>query len=200
MHIEFYVEERSAEVVLDCLLPAILGPAISFKIYAHQGKPDLLKQLPSRLRAYRNWIPPDWHVAVLIDRDQQDCLALKAVLEKYATEAGLVTKSAAPAGAKFQVLNRLAIEELEAWFFGDIAAIQAAFPGIPELARKARYRDPDAIRGDTWEALTRELERKGYNPGGKIGVARQISAHMQPALNRSHSFQIFHRGLLELAR
>lgn len=50
----------------------------------------------------------------------------------------------------FQVLNRLAIEELEAWFFGDVAALHSAYPRVPStLGRRSRYRDPDAIRGGT---------------------------------------------------
>ena len=103
--------------------------------------------------------------------------------------------------SNFQVLNRLAIEELEAWFFGDIEALNAAYPRISlNLGNKAKYRDPDSIAGGTWEALERELKRVGYYSGGlsKISAAREISLHMVPERNRSHSFQVFRRGLLEI--
>ncbi|MGD0827532.1 MAG: DUF4276 family protein [Desulfobaccales bacterium] len=54
-----------------------------------------------------------------------------------------------------QVLNRIAIEELESWFFGDGIALKTAYPGIPEtLDKKSKYRNPDAIER-TWEALER---------------------------------------------
>jgi hypothetical protein len=56
---------------------------------------------------------------VIIDEDRADCQALKQVLEKEAHDAGLLTRTAA-AGQPYQVLNRIAIEELEAWFFGDV--------------------------------------------------------------------------------
>jgi hypothetical protein len=99
------------------------------------------------------------------------------------------------------VLNRLAIEELEAWFFGDVGALRAAYPGIPSsLGERANYRDPDAIRGGTWEALERELQRAGHHREGlaKIKAAQEIAAHMAPERNRSRSFQAFRQGLLDL--
>lgn len=201
MHIEFLVEEPSAEAALQNIVPKILGPDVSFTLHPHQGKKDLLSKLSARLCGYRSWLPEDWYIVIFLDADQQDCRALKARLERKARIARLVTKSGAPAGSRFQVLNRLAVEELEAWFFGDIPALQAAYPRInPNLARKARYRDPDAIKGGTWEALERELQRRGYFTSGlpKIAAARAISAQMEPERNRSKSFQVFRQGLLEL--
>ncbi len=200
MHIEFLVEEPSAEAALRNLVPKILGQDVSFAIHPHQGKPDLLTKLPGRLKGYKNWLPEDWRIVVLIDADNDDCKKLKAELEKKAARAGLVTKSGARTGARFQILNRLAIEEIEAWFFGDVEAILAAYPRVSlNLAQKASYRNPDAIAGGTWEALERELQNVGYHPGGliKISAARNISAQMKPERNRSKSFQVFKQGLLD---
>jgi hypothetical protein len=90
-------------------------------------------------------------------------------------------------------VNRLAIQELEAWFFGDINAIRTAYPNIPKtLDKKKQYRHPDAIN-NTWEALERVLQRAGYYPGGllKIKAAREISQYMNPQRNTSKSFQVF---------
>jgi len=95
----------------------------------------------------------------------------------------------------------VAIEELEAWFFGDVIALGEAFPRISEdLDKKARYRDPDAIAGGTWEALERVMQRAGYFQGGlaKIEAAREISQRMEPHRNRSTSFCRFRDGLLEM--
>lgn len=142
-------------------------------------------------------------VVVLVDRDDDDCRMLKASIEEAAREAGMATKSGTRPGERFQVLIRLAIEELESWFFGDVEAIVAAYPGVsPNLANKAKYRDPDAISGGTWEALERELQKAGYFKGGlaKIEVARQISAQMDPVRNRSRSFRVFREGLLIASR
>jgi hypothetical protein len=203
MHIEFLVEEPSSEAALQNILPRILQEQITFSIHPFRGKPDLLKKLPARLRGYRSWIPESWRIVVLVDADEKDCREIKARLEKAALHAKLITRSAVSPGSRFQVLNRLAIEELEAWFFGDIEALKAAYPRVPlRLANKARYRDPDAILGGTWEALERELKRVGYFPSGlnKISAAREISKFMAPERNRSKSFQVFRQGLLELTQ
>jgi hypothetical protein len=202
MHIEIYVEEPSVEQALINLLPRIIQTEFSYKIFPHQGKMDLLKKLPNRLRAYRNWLPEDWRILVLIDADQEDCYDLKERLDQFARQAGLVPKSDA-ANDRFQVLNRLAIEELEAWYFGDVEAIHAAYSQVDaNLGRRARYRDPDSIRGGTWEALERELKKVGYFQQGlgKIAAAKEISVHMIPERNRSVSFRKFKQGLIELTR
>jgi hypothetical protein len=201
MHIEFLVEEPSAEAALLNILPKVFEPTTSFAIHSYQGKQDLLKKLPSRFRGYKAWLPRDWRIVVLIDADDEDCRRLKARLENIAQNSNLLTKSVTRNSSNFQVVNRLAIEELEAWFFGDIEALNAAYPRISlNLGNKAKYRDPDSITGGTWEALERELRKVGYYSGGlsKISAARDISVHMAPERNRSHSFQVFRRGLLEI--
>jgi hypothetical protein len=198
MHLEVFVEESSAEAALGNLLPRILGPAHSFQIHPHQGKADLLGSLKARLRAYARWLPEDWKIVVVVDEDRAGCMALKARLEEIAGAAGFITKTGA-GGGPFSVLNRIAIEELEAWFFGDVPAMVRAFPRIPgTLARRAPFRDPDAIAGGTWEVLERVLQRAGYFPGGmpKVETARAISGHMNVAANRSHSFRVFREGIL----
>jgi hypothetical protein len=201
MHIEFLVEELSVEEALTHILPKILGAGVTFDIHSYQGKDDLLGKLLSRLKGYRSWIPEDWKIVTLVDVDDDNCQALKTKLEEQAIQAGFITKSSVKAGMNFQVLNRIVIEEIEAWYFGDVAAIHAAYPRFSlNVANKAAYRDPDAINGGTWEALERELKKAGYYSNGlaKITVANDISVNMQPERNRSKSFQVFRQGLLDL--
>jgi hypothetical protein len=196
MYIEFLLEERSAEAALKNLLPKIIGERVGFRLHAYQGKLDLLNKLPDRLQGYRAWMPDDYYIVVLIDADDEDCEALKAKLETIAREAGLNTKSAVLPGMHFQVLNRLAVEELEAWFIGDTPALRAAYPRISaHLKHRANYRDPDAVPGGTWEALERLLKYHQYPLPGKITIAEKVSKHMEPDRNRSHSFQVFVDGL-----
>jgi hypothetical protein len=201
LHLEIFVEEPSAEAALRHLLPRIVGDAASFEVYPFQGKLNLLSELPARLRAYSKWLPDDWRIVILIDADGADCAEQKQRLERIARETGLRPRSAVKQGEPFQVLNRLAVEELEAWFFGDLEALRTAYPRLPaSLGSRAPYRNCDAIRGGTWEALERELQKAGYHRGGlaKIQAARDICEHMDPARNRSPSFQTFRRGLVEL--
>ncbi len=197
MHIKFFLEEPSAEEALRHILPKILSPHVSCIFHAFEGKDDMLEELPKHLKGHQ-WITEDWRIFVLIDEDRQNCHELKATLERAAYEAGFVTKSNAAPNESFQVVNRLAIEELEAWFFGDVEAIHAAYPRIPiNLQSKAKYRNPDTIRGGTYETLERLLIRKNYYKErlSKVTVARNIAPHMEPSRNRSKSFQVFLDGL-----
>lgn len=97
------------------------------------------------------------------------------------------------------VINRILIEDLESWCFGDVDAMVAAYPGVaPTLAQKAKYRDSDAIKGGTWEALERVLQCAGHHCGGlaKIQAARDRAEHMDPNRNRSKSFQVFRDAIV----
>lgn len=201
MRVEFLVEEPSIEVALENLLPKLLSPNVETAVHNFHDKLNLLNKLPARLKGYSKWLPADWRIVVLVDEDRQDCMMLKSKLENAASEANLITKSAAFDRQQFQVLNRIIIEELEAWFFGDVEALVKAYPRVPAtLAEKREYRDSDAINGGTWEVLERVLQRAGYYPGGlpKIEVARNISQHMDPNRNRSKSFNHFVTGLQSL--
>ena len=197
MHIKFFLEEPSAEETLKHLLPKILLKDVSYEFHTFQGRDEMLKELPKRLKG-EQWIPDDWRIIVLIDEDRRDCHELKAYLEKAAHEAGFVTKSSAAPDEDFQIVNRIAIEELEAWFFGDVEALHIAYPKISQnLQYKAKYRNPDAVSGGTHEALERLLIQKNYYTEriSKPTVAQHIAQHMEPDRNRSKSFQVFVEGL-----
>ena len=200
MHIELFLEEPSAEAFMLGFLPKLLSGDITWNPIVFQGKSDLLKNLEKRLKGYRKWIPDYYRIVVLIDEDRADCRKLKTQMENAAAASGLVTKTAA-SGDRFTVLNRIAIEELEAWYIGDPQALGSAYPGVPaSLGKKAKYRDPDAVAGGTWEALERVLQRAGHFKSGiaKIELARVMAAHMEPARNQSPSFQHFVSGLASL--
>jgi hypothetical protein len=200
VHLEALVEEPSMAAAHHGLLPKLLGPA-TWEIYSHRGRDDLLRKLPKRFRTYRRTVQSGWLVLVLIDRDRHDCVDIKQKLEQAAAVAGLTTHSSAGGGA-FNVVNRIAIEELEAWYFGDWAAVRKAYPRVPaRVYTRARFRDPDAITGGTWEAFEQIMQEAGYFPGGlaKVEAANQIAPHMDPARNTSRSFQVFRDALLEAA-
>lgn len=197
LHLEVLVEELSMESALRVIIPKMIDDA-TFEVYPHQCKSDLLKNLPNRLRGYATWPPADWRIIVIVDRDNDDCEQLKSKLERVAATAGMQTRAAG--GNAIHVVNRLAVEELEAWFFGDWDAVKAAYPKVSaSIPEKQGYRDPDAIQGGTWEALEKVLKRHGYFQTGlrKIEAARSIAQHMVPERNRSKSFQVFRDAILE---
>jgi hypothetical protein len=187
------VEEPSMEAALEQLLPGMLGGA-EFEIIRFRCKDDLLKQAPKRLKGFAAYLPENWRILVLVDRDDDDCHELKARLEAMAASAGLLSRSRCGPGQPFQVANRIAIEELEAWFFGDWEAVCAAYPRVSaSQCQKVGFRDPDAIKGGTWEAMERVMQGAGYFGGGlpKIELARSVAAHMVVERNRSASFRAF---------
>ena len=77
--------------------------------------------------------------------------ARKERLERMASDAGLSTRATcAEEYSSWQVANRIAIEELEAWYFGEWHCVREAYPRVsPSVPNKAPYRDPDAIAGGT---------------------------------------------------
>jgi Domain of unknown function (DUF4276) len=197
-HVEFQVEEPSMEAALDGLLPRIIGDRATWKILNYRNKQRLLRNLRDRLRGYRARVPHEnLKICVLIDRDEADCHTLKATLEEMAIEVGLGTKSSPIAGGMFHVVNRIVVCELEAWYFGEPAALRSIYPRLSEpLLNKSKYRNPDRI-SHTWETLARELAKASYHKHGfsKIGLAREMGLIMNPAHNTARSFNVFIEGL-----
>lgn len=190
------------ESALQALIPRVLGPH-DHKIINHGSKDRLLKSLPARLKGYAAWNAPDLRILILVDRDNDDCRILKRQLEDMARAVGLSTKTSPAPDGTFKVVNRIVVEELEAWFFGDVSALAKAYPGVPlSLEKRNGYRDPDAIKGGTWERLLKVLQDAGHYclaerlPKGE--VARNMAPLLDLDANRSASFQHFRRGLLAL--
>ena len=198
-HFEILVEEPSMEAFLNVLLPRLLPADRKFAIRVFRGKHVLLRELERRLRAYATWLPEDHRIVVMVDRDNDECHELKARLEETAGRAGLLTRSRATE-RPWQLVNRVVIEELEAWYFGDWQAVRTAYPRVSAvIPNKAAYRISDAIAGGTWEAFERTMKRHGYFRTGlrKMEAARAIANHIDPARNRSHSFGLFVGAIAE---
>ncbi len=197
--IDVLVEEPSAEEALRHILPEILQGRARFGIRQMKSKGNLLRKLPERLAAYADRIRKgeDIRIVVLVDRDADDCRRLKTELERMAERAGLRTKSSPGTGGVFQVVNRVVVEELEAWFLGDAEALRKAFPGLPRIALRGPFASPDNVMNGTWEALHRFLRKHRVYRGSypKIEAARKIAPHMDAARNRSPSFRAFTSGV-----
>jgi hypothetical protein len=202
-HLEVLVEERSMYVALENLIPKIIGN-ISLKFHVFDGKHALLRSVETRMRGYASMFKSwnDAAIVVLLDEDRADCKPLKLNFERAAEVSGLGTLSV-PRHGSVRVLNRIVVEELEAWFLGDPDAIVAAYPRVKRRAfPQSALRDPDTVGGGTWEALERLLNKHDYHIGGlrKIECAAAISAQMDVTRNSSRSFKQFCRGLELLVR
>ena len=125
------------EDFLDSRLPRILPENCTFGIHPHQGKHALLRRLEARLRGYSSWMPNNCRIIVVVDRDSDDCKELKFRLEECCKNAGLQSKRTAN-NPNWQVVTRIVIEELEAWYFGDWQAVRAAYPRVSTDIRNKR--------------------------------------------------------------
>ena len=198
-HLEFHVEEVSMEAFLIATLPGMLPKDVTFQVFPYQGKHALLKKIGARLRGYSTWMPTEYRIVLIVDRDNDDCEQLKTTLEDICEDAELRSRRVA-GNPDWQVVTRIAIEELEAWYFGDWPAVCAAYPNVsPGVPNKSRYRDPDAIKGGTWEAFERVLQTHGYFKSGlaKRQAATAVGEHFSPTRSRSHSYSVFRDAVAE---
>ncbi len=200
MELHVIVEEPSAEAALREFLPKLVNRRASTKIINLQSKSQLLRKLPFRLRGYAARLDKgeDIRIVVLIDRDRDVCFELKAQLERAARAAGLATRAGRTGAAPFRVVTRIAIEELEAWFLGDTAALRSAFTSLPAIdPARGIFRNPDNVTGGTWESLAKYLRSQGIyrNHYPEIEGARKIGSKLELGRNRSASFVAFCAGV-----
>ncbi len=177
----FLLEERSMKTLLDGLLPRLL-PDINFLCIPHEGKQDLEKSIPRKLRA---WKEPGVRFVIVRDNDGGDCFALKQRLIELCHTSGCQN-----------ALVRIACQELEAWYFGEPDAMARAFGNarLQEISNKSRYRDPDSIRQPSREIVRLIPEFQ------KISGARKMAACLSRDGNRSCSFQIMMEGIERIFR
>lgn len=176
--IVFLLEERSMKVLLEGLLPRLF-PGMEFLCVPHEGKNDLEKSIPRKLRS---WCEPGVRFVVVRDNDGGDCGALKQHLIDLCREAG-----------RGDTLIRIAVQELEAWYFGAPEALAKAFcrEDLRNIGNRARYRDPDAITRPSKE-LTRLIPEFQ-----KVSGARKMAEYLDTD-NRSRSFLEFMKGVQRL--
>lgn len=180
-HLVFFLEEPSAEDFLKGILPSFLPPQIATHFLVFEGKQDLEKQFPRRLKG---WLRPNTRFLVMRDQDSGDCVRIKQRLHALCIEAG-----------KPDTVVRIACRELETFFVGDWHAVAVAFDkdSLRTHDRQAKYRNPDALGSPSLE-----LKRLIPNYQKRDG-ARRIAPQLAPERNRSKSFQALYKSLRQLA-
>lgn len=217
MHFEILVEDVSGKTALEILVPKIISTEQhTFKIISYKGigripkdlksaseakKRILLDQLPRLVEGYGKTFSqyPSNSPAVLIvicDLDDR-CLSTfrKELLD-------LVDKC----NSKPKMQFCIAIEEGEAWYLGDFAAVKAAYPKAKETVINS-YKN-DSICG-TWEKLadavfsggSQNLSKQGGQAIGleKSNWAKKIPPLMDVENNLSPSFCYFRDKLRQLS-
>lgn len=167
-------------VLLDGLLPRLF-PGLPFQCVPHEGKSDLERSIPRKLRGWRE---PGVRFAVVRDNDGGDCRALKDHLRDLCR-----------AGRRGDALIRIACQELEAWYLGEPDALADAFgrEALRGIGQRARYREPDAVArpSEAVERLVPEFQ--------KVSGARRMARYVTRERNRSTSFRVFMAGIEAVA-
>jgi hypothetical protein len=197
--IHLLVEGPSERALLNGWIPRVLkGKA--FRVHPHQGKgtlpidldspPDpkkrgLLDQLVAKLRGYAASPQSElMQIVVLVDADSD---APKILLES-------IRRAAFSVAPNLSVAVCLAIEETEAFYLGDLKALEQAFPEAN--LKMARSYVPDSIVG-TWELFGRVV---GDGGGNKVAWAKAMAPKLttDAKTSRSQSFQILVSSLRRL--
>jgi len=137
--IEILVEEPSIEAVLRVILPKILPDkwvlGENYFIRPHQGKSDLKKSIPKKIKIFSNF-HEKVGVIIICDQDFNDCKKLKSELQNFCNANGTC-----------KTLIRIVCKELESWYLGDMNAIAKAYPKfkIDSYKNKGRFNNPDEI-------------------------------------------------------
>lgn len=180
-HLVFFLEEPSAREMLQGVLPKVLPEHVTADFIVFEGKQDLEKRLPRRLRAWRR---PDSRFVVVRDQDAGDCYEVKQKLAEICRRAD-----------RPEALVRIACHELESFYLGDLAAVTEALGGqnLAKLQHRAKYRNPDRLHSPK-----RELKQlaPSYQP---LSGSRAIAALLDPQHNHSHSFRVLVDGIRNLA-
>ncbi|MEI8094419.1 MAG: DUF4276 family protein [Spirochaetales bacterium] len=212
MHIEFLVEDSSGARAVENLIPRIIGQESmphTWRIHKYKGvgtipkgmsnatdaaKRILLDNLPRLLGGYDK-TPGIDAVVVIVDTDRHDC---RAFLQELQSLSALTTR-------RVRVLFRLAIEEVEAWYLSDQAAVLAAYPSAKRQVLNSYV--PDSVC-DTWETLAdavvvggrAQVKADGWPRSGELKHewAERITPLISIESNPSPSFQKFRNGLLRL--
>ncbi len=178
--IVFLLEEDSMRILLEGLLPRLF-PRLLFQCVPHEGKQDLEKSIPRKLKAWRE---PGVRFVVMRDQDSADCHQVKTYLVQLCQSTG-----------RRDVLVRVACRELEAWYIGEPQALKQAFPATrPSAFRelgKSRYQNPDTVvrPSDIIAKLIPEFQKRSG--------ARRMAAFLSRE-NTSNSFRVFVEGIEKL--
>lgn len=175
----FLLEEYSMRVLLEGLLPRVF-PDLNYICISHEGKQDLERSIPRKLRA---WKEPGARFVIIRDNDGGDCQALKRKLFSVCKK-----------NHKNDTLIRIACQELEAWYLGEPKALADAFnkPKLIDLSKKEKFREPDSICRPS-EELTKLIT--GFQ---KVSCARLMSKRLSADGNCSHSYQAFLNGVRKI--
>lgn len=179
MNLVFMLEEPSMKYFLDGFMKNFLPDHFTVTYLVHEGKQDLEKSIPRKLRA---WNIPNSHFIIIRDKDGESPLVLKARLRALCAD-------------RPESLIRIAVHHLESWILGDMNALATAFkkPALAALSSNRKFRNPDILANASQE-ISKLIP--GYQ---KVNGARSVAPHLNVDVNLSPSFNLFVSDLRRLA-
>ncbi|QYM92256.1 DUF4276 family protein [Dickeya zeae] len=186
-YLVFFLEELSAAEMLNGLVPRLLSTFpnrdedICVKYIHFEGKNDLQKQLPSKLRG---WNLPNTVFVVIRDKDGGDGPTIKNQLNGLCN--GNTDKP---------YLIRIACHELESWYLGDLYSVETALEirNLSNKQNKNPFRQPDNVANAAQELI--KITSKKYT---KVLGSRMIGKTLKIKGNTSHSYNVFISGLIKI--
>jgi len=182
VRLDFLLEELSMESFLKGFLPKVLPDGYVYNqnyfLHPHQGKSDLLKSIPAKIKIDYGETTV---FVILHDQDSNNCIDLKNKIQQ-------ICQTNCRDGNR--CLVRIVCRELESWYFGDLDAIEQAFPKFKanKYKNKSKFRNPDSINAaDEMMKILPEFQK---NKGAKL-----LSQYIDVSNNRSNSFKQFVTGL-----
>lgn len=174
----FFLEEESARVMLQGLLPRLVPAGINWRCIVFEGKQDLEAQIVRRIRGYQ---VPGARFVVLRDKDSADCRVVKDRLLRLCQRAKCDT-----------ALVRIACHALESWYLADLAAVEKGLEisAVAQNQDTRKYRDPDYLANPT-----EELEKLTKRKYQKVRGSRSIGPLLDLENRRSRSFAVFIEGV-----
>lgn len=182
--IEFLLEEPSMANALKVILPQILPEGLALDINCflrpHQGKQDLQKSIPKKIKTFSKFHIPS-KIIIVHDQDSNDCKELKTAILKLCEDNG-----------NCPVLVRIACRELENWYLGDMDAINKVYREFKP--RNHKYRSKFRIVDNTHGSYELESLIPSFQ---KSYASRNIPKYFQIDENKSVSFKQFKNGVIK---
>ena len=169
------VEEQSIEEVTKIIVRR-LGIENQIVVIPHNGKNDLEKSFPRKIL---NWKKPErTRFVICRDNDGLNCTLLKQRL-----------KDLVPKNAQHDFKLRLVMNELEAWYLGDLNALNLA--GLITKGTVAQNLNKKTFKFPEHVSKAKLEFKKLVKSGGQITLARKIAPHLDLQNERCKSFKHF---------
>lgn len=177
------LEEQSAQIMLEAVIPKITGEDTNIRYLVFEGKSDLEKNLENKIK---HWNMSDSYFLVMRDKDAGDCVSIK---RKLCNKVRLT-------GKESRTCVRIACHELESFYLGDLAAVERglSIPGLARRQKRSKFREPDKLTN-----ASEELSKITQNKYSKLEGSRLIAPHLSlDGGNRSRSFNVLVAGIKSL--